>query len=367
MSRGNSTRKGKTDKKSNPKATGSRRDRGFKKEEAGKGTSTKKEGKSSDKFSKTDKKFEPRKFEKKKFDSSDKKKEFPDAKKPFIKKRREEDTRKPFIKKRREDDALPNESNNSGLIRLNKYIANSGICSRREADKLIISGAVKINGKVIVELGTKVEPTDEIIVGGERIKNERHVYLLLNKPKDYITTSKDPEDRKTVLHLIEGACKERVYPVGRLDRKTTGVLLITNDGDLTKKLTHPSSQISKLYHVTVDKNVTSEDMKKLITGVELEDGMVKADYVEHVEVAGSKKEIGIELHSGKNRVIRRMMEALGYDVVKLDRVLFAGLTKKNLPKGHWRFLTSNEISFLKMLPSQKSNPPKITRNKKDKD
>lgn len=238
-----------------------------------------------------------------------------------------------------------------GTIRLNKYIANAGICSRREADELIKAGAVSVNGKIITEMGYKVKPGDVVNYGGQTIRQERKVYILLNKPKDYITTVDDPQKRKTVLDLIKGACKERVYPVGRLDRNTTGLLLLTNDGDLAKKLTHPSSGVKKIYHVVTDKSVSKQDLIKLTEGLRLEDGFVKADNADYVETANSKKEIGIELHSGKNRIVRRMMEHLGYKVVKLDRVVFAGLTKKDLPRGRWRFLTEKEIGMLKMLPS----------------
>lgn len=243
------------------------------------------------------------------------------------------------------------EKTDDGTVRLNKYIANAGICSRREADELIKAGAVSVNGKIITEMGYKVKPGDVVNYGGQTIRQERKVYILLNKPKDYITTVDDPQKRKTVLDLIKGACKERVYPVGRLDRNTTGLLLLTNDGDLAKKLTHPSSGVKKIYHVVTDKSVSKQDLIKLTEGLRLEDGFVKADNADYVETANSKKEIGIELHSGKNRIVRRMMEHLGYKVVKLDRVVFAGLTKKDLPRGRWRFLTEKEIGMLKMLPS----------------
>lgn len=234
--------------------------------------------------------------------------------------------------------------------RLNKYLSNSGICSRREADKLIASGVVKINGVVVTEMGVKIKAEDVVVFGGQKISHEKKVYILLNKPKDYITTSKDPQERRTVMHLVEGACRERVYPVGRLDRMTTGVLLLTNDGDLTKKLTHPSSDMKKIYYVQLDQVFSKEDMKKLMTeGVELEDGLVKVDQIAYVEGGKSRKEIGIEIHSGKNRVIRRIMEALGYQVVKLDRVYFAGLTKKGLARGKYRFLNEKEVLSLKRL------------------
>ncbi|RME16148.1 MAG: rRNA pseudouridine synthase [Bacteroidetes bacterium] len=239
------------------------------------------------------------------------------------------------------------DTNEQTSIRLNKYIANSGICSRREADKLIEAGVVKVNGEIITTLGYKVKPTDIVEVEGQRIKNEKKVYILLNKPKDYITTTKDPQNRKTVMHLISGACKERVYPVGRLDRQTTGLLLFTNDGELAKKLTHPKSRIPKLYHVVLNKNFSGTDFEKLSKGIELEDGFIKPDALSYV--MQSKKELGIQIHSGRNRIIRRIFEHLGYEVVKLDRVMYAGLTKKNLPRGKWRFLTEKEVDFLKML------------------
>jgi 23S rRNA pseudouridine2605 synthase len=234
-----------------------------------------------------------------------------------------------------------------GLIRLNKYIANAGICSRREADDLIKSGCVSVNGKVISELGYTVKATDEVNYSGARLKSEKHVYLLLNKPKDYITTADDERGRKTVMELVAGACKQRIYPVGRLDRNTTGLLLFTNDGELTKKLTHPKHEIEKLYHVELDKNLKQDDFMKLKEGLELEDGMIKPDEVSYA--GETKREVGIRIHSGRNRIVRRMFEHLGYDVLRLDRTMFAGLTKKNIPRAKWRFLTENEISFLKML------------------
>ncbi|MFN7012711.1 MAG: pseudouridine synthase [Bacteroidia bacterium] len=255
---------------------------------------------------------------------------------------------KPFRRNLKKKDS---QKENDGTIRLNKYIANTGICSRREADELIKAGAVSINGKIVTEMGYKVKPGDIVNYGGQTIRQERKVYILLNKPKDYITTVDDPQKRKTVLELIKGACKERVYPVGRLDRNTTGLLLLTNDGELTKKLTHPTSGVKKIYHVVTDKSVSKQDMIKLTEGFRLDDGFTKADSAAYVDTAESKKEIGIELHSGKNRIVRRMMEHLGYKVVKLDRVVFAGLTKKDLPRGRWRFLTEKEIGMLKMIPS----------------
>ena len=232
-------------------------------------------------------------------------------------------------------------------IRLNRYVANAGICSRREADVLIATGVVTVNGKIVTEMGYKVNPTDVVTYGGVPIKNETKKYLILNKPKDYITTMDDPEERRTVMELIRKACKERLYPVGRLDRNTTGILLFTNDGDMTAKLTHPKFEVRKVYHVTLDKKMTTEDYRMLNEGVDLADGFIKPDAVEFVGTG--KYELGVEIHSGKNRIVRRMFEHLGYEVVKLDRVAFAGLTKKDLPRGKYRFLTEKEISFLKML------------------
>ncbi len=234
-----------------------------------------------------------------------------------------------------------------GAVRLNRYVANSGVCSRREADVLIATGVVTVNGKIVVEMGYKVNPTDVVSYGGVPIKNEVKKYLLLNKPKDYITTMDDPEERKTVMELTRNACKERLYPVGRLDRNTTGILLFTNDGDMTAKLTHPKFLVRKIYHVVLDKKITSEDFKHIAEGIELSDGLIKPDALEYV--GEGKSELGVEIHSGRNRIVRRMFEHLGYEVMKLDRVAFAGLTKKDLPRGKFRFLTEKEIDFLKML------------------
>lgn len=242
----------------------------------------------------------------------------------------------------------PSASNNKDqLIRLNKYIANAGICSRREADTLIQSGVVKVNGQIITTLGYKIKPTDVVEVEGQKIKNEKKVYILLNKPKDYLTTTKDPQNRKTVMELVKNACKERVFPVGRLDRQTTGLLLLTNDGELADKLMHPKSKIPKLYHIVLHKNFSGTDFEKLSKGIELEDGFIKPDALSYA--MGKKNELGIQIHSGRNRIIRRIFEHLGYDVIKLDRVMYAGLTKKNLPRGKWRFLTEKEVAYLKML------------------
>ena len=234
-----------------------------------------------------------------------------------------------------------------GPIRLNKYLSNAGIASRREADQLILSGAVKVNGIVVDQLGTKIQPGDQVVFNNQNIQHDRKVYLLLNKPKDCITTVEDPRGRKTVMDYIQGACKERVYPVGRLDRNTTGVLLFTNDGDLTTRLTHPKHGIRKIYQVTLNRNLKPEDFKQLVDGIELEDGPIRADDVSFEGT--SRKEVGIELHSGRNRIVRRMFEHLGYEVIKLDRVMFAGLTKKELSRGRFRMLSPKEVGFLKML------------------
>ena len=233
-------------------------------------------------------------------------------------------------------------------MRLNRFLANSNICSRREADDFIASGVVSVNGQIVTTLGTKIVPAqDKVYFHNEPVSLEKKVYILLNKPKNIITTSDDPKDRRTVLDLINGACQQRVYPVGRLDRNTTGVILITNDGELTTRLTHPKHLFKKIYHVGLDKDLEDSDMQKLKDGIVLEDGEAKADDVSYVK-DDSKKQVGIEVHSGRNRIVRRMFEHLGYKVVNLDRVYFAGLTKKNLPRGKWRFLSEREVSFLKM-------------------
>jgi len=232
-------------------------------------------------------------------------------------------------------------------IRLNKYIANAGLCSRREADEFIAAGMVKVNGEVVTELGTKVSRTDAVSFNEKEVTPEGKVYVLLNKPKDCVTTSDDPQERLTVLDLVKNACDERIYPVGRLDRNTTGVLLLTNDGDLASKLTHPKYNKKKIYHVWLDKDVTMEDIKLIATGIELEDGEIHADAISYAD-EDDQKQIGIEIHSGRNRIVRRIFEHLGYRVIKLDRVMFAGLTKKNLPRGRWRHLTQEEVNFLRM-------------------
>jgi len=246
---------------------------------------------------------------------------------------------------KRKGDPLPSFDEN---VRLNKFLSNAGICSRREADVLIATGIVDVNGVTITEMGYKVKPGDEVRYDGALISPEKKQYVLLNKPKDFITTMDDPMGRKTVMQLVHKACKERIYPVGRLDRNTTGLLLFTNDGDLAKKLTHPRYEMKKIYHVEVNKNINFDDMEKLMSGVELDDGgFVKADHIEFVR-DGRAREVGVELHSGKYRVVRRMFEAVGYEVIKLDRVLFADLTKKDLPRGNYRHLSPEEVSFLKM-------------------
>ncbi|MBG6235388.1 23S rRNA pseudouridine2605 synthase [Pedobacter sp. CAN_A7] len=236
-----------------------------------------------------------------------------------------------------------------GLIRLNRYIANSGICSRRKADELIAAGVVSVNNIVISELGHKVDPAkDNIRYNGELLKREKRIYVLLNKPKDYITTTDDPQERRTVMQLVEKASRERIYPVGRLDRNTTGLLLMTNDGDLADKLSHPKNGITKIYHVELDKSLSQGDLNKIQYGLELEDGLIKPDSVSYV-AGGSKKEVGIQIHSGKNRIVRRIFEHLGYEVVKLDRVVYGNLTKKDLPRGRWRYLEEHELIQIKHL------------------
>ena len=232
-------------------------------------------------------------------------------------------------------------------IRLNKFMANSGICSRREADEFIQQGLVKVNGEVVTELGTKISHTDTVEYDEKIVALESKCYILLNKPKDCVTTSDDPNGRTTVLDLVKGACNERIYPVGRLDRNTTGVLLLTNDGDLASKLTHPKYVKKKIYHVWTDKDITEEDMQRISDGIELEDGPIHADAISYATET-DRNQAGIEIHSGRNRIVRRIFESLGYHVTKLDRVYFAGLTKKNLPRGRWRYLTQEEVNYLKM-------------------
>ena len=249
------------------------------------------------------------------------------------------------LKKRieyKEENFDPNEP-----IRLNKFLANAGVCSRREADEFIQAGVVTVNGEVVTELGTKVLRTDEVRFHDQPVTMEKKVYVLLNKPKDYVTTSDDPQQRKTVMDLVKNACPERIYPVGRLDRNTTGVLLLTNDGDLASKLTHPKFLKKKIYHVYLDKAVTAHDMQQIAEGITLDDGDIKADAIEYASDT-DKKQVGIEIHSGKNRIVRRIFESLGYKVTKLDRVQFAGLTKKNVRRGDWRYLTEEEVDRLRM-------------------
>ncbi|MCA6362119.1 MAG: pseudouridine synthase, partial [Bacteroidetes bacterium] len=235
-----------------------------------------------------------------------------------------------------------------GSVRLNRFIANTGLCSRREADELIEAGVVKVNGKIVTELGTKISPTDTVHYGDQLLRRERMQYVLLNKPKDFITTTDDPQERKTVLQLVSDACDERIYPVGRLDRNTTGLLLLTNDGDLAERLMHPRYGIRKIYHVTLDMALKAEHFEAIENGVELEDGPIKADELSYVGEGGNKKEVGIVLHSGRNRIVRRIFEHFGYQVIGLDRVVYAGLTKKNLPRSRWRHLTEEEVGMLKM-------------------
>ena len=240
-----------------------------------------------------------------------------------------------------------NFEKSSGEIRLNRFIANSGICSRRDADKLIQNGDIKVNGKVIQELGFKVKPTDKVLYKGKILKREKFIYILLNKPKDFITTTEDPQDRKTVLDLIKKHVTERVYPVGRLDRNTTGLLLLTNDGELSEILAHPSYNIKKVYEVQLDKSLQDRDLVYLEEGLELEDGPVKID--DFSLLSSDKKMVGLEIHSGRNRIVKRIFEKLDYKVVRLDRVMYAFLTKKDLPRGKWRFLKEHEVVRLKHL------------------
>jgi 23S rRNA pseudouridine2605 synthase len=253
--------------------------------------------------------------------------------------------RKPF--KPYKASSRPASVKGDGLTRLNKYIANAGICSRREADELITAGLVSINDVVITELGTKVKPGDVVKYNGERLRSEKKIYILLNKPKDFVTTSDDPEGRSTVMDLVKYPGKERIYPVGRLDRNTTGVLMLTNDGDLAARLIHPKYNVKKIYHVFLDRDITEEDFAKVAEGLELEDGFIKPDSIRLANPL-NRKELGVEIHSGRNRIVRRIFEQVGYKVFRLDRVYFAGLTKKNLPRGKWRILNEREISLLKM-------------------
>ncbi|RDY59442.1 pseudouridine synthase [Flagellimonas nanhaiensis] len=244
--------------------------------------------------------------------------------------------------------STPQKKSNPNEIRLNRFVANAGICSRREADTYIAAGNVSVNGKVITEMGYKVKLTDDVRFDGRKLNPEKKEYILLNKPKNFITTTSDEKGRRTVMELVSNASNARLLPVGRLDRNTTGLLLFTNDGDLTKKLTHPKHGVRKIYHVFLDKNLSLGDLHKIEDGLKLEDGPVEVDSVSFIQGA-PKREVGIEIHSGRNRIVRRIFEHLGYQVTKLDRVIFAGLTKKDLPRGHWRHLTEQEVVNLKMI------------------
>ena len=276
----------------------------------------------------------------------------PGARKPFAKRSQADEgmkamlSRKPQVNGRySDDDTAPTEIQE--VVRLNKFIANSGVCSRREADTLIQSGVVTVNGEVVTELGTKVNVlTDDIRFNGQRLKGEEKVYIVMNKPKGYVTTASDPHAEKTVMDLLKG-CPTRVFPVGRLDKNTTGVLMFTNDGEMAERLTHPSYNKKKIYQVVLDAPLKEEDQQKILAGVELSDGVVAADELEYID-AHDHRQLGIEIHSGKNRVVRRIFESLGYDVKALDRVYFAGLTKKGLKKSDWRYLTEGEVNILKM-------------------
>ena len=248
---------------------------------------------------------------------------------------------------REKKSSLAKVPKNDGTVRLNRFIANSGMCSRREADTYIATGCVTVNGEIISEMGHKVQPGDSVSFNGKLLSIEKKVYVLLNKPKGFVTTVEDPHADKTVMDLVQHACYERIYPVGRLDKNTTGLLLFTNDGDLTKRLTHPKYNRKKIYHVYLDQKVTKAHLDEIINGVTLEDGFVAADSVSYADEE-DKKQVGIEIHSGKNKIVRRIFEHLGYKIVRLDRVYFCGLTKKNLPRGKWRFLTQEEVNMLKM-------------------
>ncbi len=274
----------------------------------------------------------------------------------FIKKKTGKGKKRPFkdLSGKKSGPVKPGRGNRDKrgqgeLIRLNKYISNAGVCSRREADDLIQAGAIKVNGEIVSELGTKVSLHDKVQFGDQTLSLEKFRYVLLNKPKGFITTMDDPYSRNTVMQLVAPACRERIYPVGRLDRNTTGLLLFTNDGELAKKLTHPRHGVRKVYHVVLDKNLTKEDLEKIQKGIELEDGMVRVDDIGYDLVAGSKNEVGVEIHSGRNRVVRRIFESLGYKVIRLDRTMFASLTKKNIPRGKFRHLSEKEVNMLKML------------------
>ena len=256
--------------------------------------------------------------------------------------------RKPKQKGAAPQERGPKAKQESGRIRLNKYVANSGVCSRREADTYIAAGNVTVNGKPVTEMGYKVSPGDVVRFDGRILNPEKKEYVLLNKPKNFITTTSDEKGRRTVMELISKASNARLLPVGRLDRNTTGLLLFTNDGDLAKKLTHPKHGVRKIYHVELNKNLRTEDLNAIKKGLQLEDGPIQVDDVSYIRNA-PKREVGVKIHSGRNRIVRRIFEHLGYEVVKLDRVVFAGLTKKDLPRGHWRPLTAQEVINLKMI------------------
>lgn len=256
---------------------------------------------------------------------------------------------KPLKEKPKGRSGTARPSASTGEMRLNQYIAHAGICSRREADKLIPTGIFSVNGKVVTEMGYKVQPGDTVTMEGQRLSAETKQYVVLNKPKGYITTTDDPSDRKTVMELVKGACRERIYPVGRLDRNTTGVLLMTNDGELATQLIHPKHNVKKVYHVFLDKNLTKAHLEEIAAGITLEDGPVKVDAIAWVSGEADKKQVGVELHSGRNRIVRRIFEHLGYDVIKLDRVMFAGITKRDTPRGKWRHLSQTEVNILKRI------------------
>ena len=281
-----------------------------------------------------------------KYEKGDLKHGKPFNKKPFNKFGDDEDRTKNYVQKRRLQKI--EKDIHKETIRLNKYIANAGICSRREADVLIKQGLVEVNGKVVTEMGYQVQKTDKVVFDNQNITPEKPVYVLLNKPKGYISTTKDDKARKTVMELVANASPYRLFPVGRLDRSTTGVILLTNDGHLTKKLTHPSFEMKKIYHVTLDKKLSSEDMQAIVDGIRLEEGVAHVDKISFIE-GKPKNEVGVEIHIGWNRVIRRIFQRLGYEVEALDRVMFAGLTKKNIKRGHWRILDELEVNNLRML------------------
>jgi 23S rRNA pseudouridine2605 synthase len=272
------------------------------------------------------------------------------SKKPVLVKRKSSVPAKTYGKpKRSAIDKRTHLNPTDHSVRLNKYIANAGVCSRREADKLIETGAIKVNGKIVTELGTKINPGDVVHYDNHILTGETLRYVLLNKPKGFISTVEDPQERKTVMMLVQNACKERIYPVGRLDRNTTGLLLLTNDGDLAKKLTHPKHNVRKVYHVELDKPLTKNDLLAIAAGIDLDDGFIAMDAIEYTGTGEDKKKIGVEIHSGRNRIVRRIFEHMGYEIEKLDRVVFAGLTKKDLPRGKFRHLSATEINILRRI------------------